>query len=128
MICDFIEVCPRGDRRRCRIQVDRIQAISEETKVQRKTGRPTGRPPGRPKAGMALTPEAVTEIAYVRLHLGYGVTVDIYSETLDEVWNKISQALGRRINVFSEVTPGYPGHPDYRGDKKTLAEMSSRVA
>lgn len=58
---------------------------------------------------------------HVRLHLGTNNFVDCQDETLASIWNKMNQAMGRKLYYIRDVSPGYPGHPDY--DSKPKAVM-----
>lgn len=57
----------------------------------------------------------------IRLHLGTNNYVDVENETLDTVWNKMCQALGKNLVLIGCVTEDYPGHPDYGKTKEQLA-------
>ena len=50
---------------------------------------------------------------HIRLHLGTNNYVDCQAETLGSIWNKMNQAAGRPLFAVKEVSPDYPGHPDY---------------
>lgn len=49
----------------------------------------------------------------VRVQLGNNNHVDLEDETVDSVWNKVSQAIGQTMPVTADISPDYPGHPDY---------------
>lgn len=46
----------------------------------------------------------------IRVHLGSNNHIDVEGETLDSMWNKMCQAMGRNLVVVAQTAPGFPGH------------------
>lgn len=51
----------------------------------------------------------------VQIHLGANSYIAVQDDSIDEIWNKMCQAMGRKLHYVAEVAPDYPGHPNYKG-------------
>lgn len=57
-------------------------------------------------------------IRVMRVHLGSNGFLDLEDETMDTLWNKLNQAIGRKLVVVEDTSPEYPGHPVYEQTEK----------
>lgn len=89
----FIEIIRKGGGR-CRIRADFITALIEMEVKNGNEGK---------------------FVKVVQIHTGANSFIHCQNDSLDDIWNKINQAMGRRMTCVNSVSSDYPGHPEYAG-------------